>query len=119
MSASTPATTLSPTREADRREDVALLAVDVVEQREPRRAVRIVLDRRHPRRHVVLVATEIDDTIAPLVAAAAMARGDATAVVAAAATCGAARAALGSGLSRVISAKSKPVRKRRPGDVGL
>ena len=37
-----------PDLQADRREDVALLAVRVLEQRDARRAVRIVLDRRRP-----------------------------------------------------------------------
>ena len=38
--------TVSPTCEAVGREDVALLAVRVVEERDARRAVRVVLDRR-------------------------------------------------------------------------
>src|SRR5262249_50631938 len=61
------------------REDVALLAVGVMEERDARRAVRIVLDRRDDRRHADLVALEVDDAVAALVAAAAEARGDAPA----------------------------------------
>src|SRR6185295_9844677 len=66
------------------REDVGLLAVSVVEQRNTRRAVRIVLDGGHHRGHTDLLATEVDDAIAALVAAATEAAGDATVVVAAA-----------------------------------
>src|SRR5207302_6235399 len=69
----------------DRREDVALLAVDVVEERQARRAVRIVLDGSNARGDVLLVAAEVDDPVAPLVAAAAMAQRDAAVVVAPAA----------------------------------
>ena len=46
--------------EADRLQDVALLAVGVVQQRDARRAVRIVFDGRNLRRNSVLVAAEID-----------------------------------------------------------
>src|SRR4051812_9988114 len=70
--------------DAGRREDVALEAVRVVQQRDARRAVRVVLDRGHLRRHAVLGALEVDDAIAALVAAALVARRDATRVVAAA-----------------------------------
>ena len=48
MSAVFAEMTSSPTVEALRREDVALLAVRVVEQRDARGAVRVVLDRRRP-----------------------------------------------------------------------
>ena len=57
--------------QADRLQDVALLAVGVGQQRDARRAVRVVLDRRHLRRNVALVALEVDDAVHPLVAAAA------------------------------------------------
>ena len=67
-----------------RRDDVALLAVGVVQQRDARRAVRVVLDVRHPGRHAVLVALEVDHPVAALVAAALVTRGDAAVVVAAA-----------------------------------
>src|SRR5262249_21910001 len=66
------------------REDVALLAVGVMEERDAGAPVRIVLDRRHHRRHADLVALEVDDAVAALVAAAAEARGDAAVDVAAA-----------------------------------
>src|SRR6266498_3974964 len=57
------------------------LAAAVVEQRDARRAVRIVLDARDPRRDPVLVAAEIDLPVAALVAAPDPARGDVAAVV--------------------------------------
>src|SRR3954447_12529534 len=67
-----------------RREDVALLAVLVVEQRDPGGAVRVVLDVSDPRRHAVLVVpTEVDQTVGPLVAAALVPGRDAPGVVAA------------------------------------
>jgi hypothetical protein len=44
------------------RQDVALLAVQVVQQRDPRRyPIRVVLDVGHLRRHAVLVPAEIHD----------------------------------------------------------
>src|ERR1700733_4349662 len=65
------------------REDVALLAVAVVQQREPRRAVGVVLDRGDLRRNRVLGALEIDDAVLLAVAAAFVARRDVAVVVAA------------------------------------
>src|SRR5882672_2515183 len=62
---------------ADRPEDVALLAVGVVEQRDARRAVGVVFDRRHLGRHAVLVAPPVDDPQTLLVAAPAVPRGHA------------------------------------------
>src|SRR5262249_61933511 len=53
-----------------RPEDVALLAVRVVQEREAGRAVRVVLDGRHLGRDVRLVAAEIHEAVAALVAAA-------------------------------------------------
>src|SRR5579885_1215336 len=67
-----------------RREDIALVAVGIMQQGQVGRAVGIVLERRHHRRHAVAVAFEIDDPQAPLMPAAAMARGHAAEVVAAA-----------------------------------
>ena len=55
-----------PDLEAEGREDVALLAVRVVQQRDVRRAVRIVFDRRHARGHAELVALEVDHAVAAL-----------------------------------------------------
>src|SRR6185295_4772021 len=67
------------------REDVALLAVGVVEQRDVRRPVRVVLDRGDLRRHAVLaVALEVDLAVQPLGAATAVTRGLAAVGVAAA-----------------------------------
>src|SRR5689334_635272 len=68
-------------REAGRGEDVALLTVGVVEERDARRPVRIVLDRRDGRGHAVLVALEVDDPVEALVAATAVAGRDAAEVV--------------------------------------
>src|SRR5690606_17851373 len=67
-----------------RGEDVGLLAVEVVEQRDAGVAVRVVLDGRDLRRHAVLVPAEVDDAVARLVAAAAVAGGLAAEGVAAA-----------------------------------
>src|SRR5690606_26852234 len=68
-----------------RRDDVALLAVGVVQQRDARGAVGVVLDVRDLGRHAVLVVTtEVDDTVGALVTAALVARRDTAGVVAAA-----------------------------------
>ena len=93
-------------RQAVGREDVALLAVHVVEQRDARRAVRVVLDGRDLGGDADLVPLPVDDAVALLVAAAAEARGDAAVVVAAAG----ARLVLGEragARSLVISLKSE------------
>ena len=63
-------------------QDVALLAVHIVQKRDARAAVRVVLDGRNLGGHAVLVALEVDDAVTALVAAALMARGDAAVVVA-------------------------------------
>jgi len=99
-------------------EDVALLAVEIVEQRDAGVAVRVVLDRRDLGRHAVLVAVEVDDPVRPLVASAAVAGGLA-AVAVAAAGLRAGTTSERSGRSRVISAKSETVWNRRPGLVGF
>src|SRR5260221_9504741 len=59
----------------ERGEDVALLAVAVVDQGDARRAVGVVLDGGDLAGHVELVALEVDDPVQLLVAAAAMADG--------------------------------------------
>src|SRR5205814_6993158 len=61
-----------------RRDDVALLAVPVHEERETRGSVRVVLDRGHTCGHAVLVALEVHLPVIALLAAATMARRDAT-----------------------------------------
>src|SRR5918995_1376990 len=58
--------------EAVRQDHVALLTIAVMEQPDPRRAVRVVLDRRDAGRHVELVALEVDPAVMLLLAAAAM-----------------------------------------------
>src|SRR5699024_1740606 len=61
-----------------RGQDVTLLAVGVVQQRDACGAVRVVLDVRDLGRDTVLVvATEVDDAVGALVTAAAVAGGDA------------------------------------------
>jgi hypothetical protein len=76
ISASGPDISLSPRATPSGADDVALLAVGVVQQRDPRRAVRVVLDVCDRRRHAVLVPAEVDHPVPALVAAALMARGD-------------------------------------------
>src|SRR5690606_15549399 len=67
-----------------RRDDVALLAVEVVQQRDARGAVGVVLDVSDLGVHAVLViATEVDDAVLALVATTDVAGGDAALVVAA------------------------------------
>ncbi len=58
--------------QAHRLQNVALLAVGIVQQRDSRRTVRIVFDGRHLGRDSRLVAPEIDRPVAPRVPAAAM-----------------------------------------------
>src|SRR5690606_18675088 len=57
------------------RQDVALLAVEVVQQRDAARTVGVVLDRRDDGGDAVLVAPEVDDPVPLLVAAATVAGG--------------------------------------------
>src|SRR6266436_546632 len=68
--------------QALRRQDVALLAVTVVQQRDAGRPVRVVLDARDPRRNAELVAPEIDAAVLPLVPAAHIPARDVALVVA-------------------------------------
>src|SRR5436190_2386660 len=63
-------------------QDVGLLAVDVVQQRDVGRPVGVVLDRRDAGGHAVLGALEVDLAIQPLGATAAVAGGLAAVVVA-------------------------------------
>src|SRR4051812_27864037 len=68
--------------QAKGRQDIALLAVGVMDQGDARRAVRIVLNRRDFAGDPQLVALEVDDPVEALVAAAPVPRRDATLVVA-------------------------------------
>src|SRR5690606_5355240 len=71
--------------QATRRENVALLAVRVVQERDARGAVGVVLDVRDLRRHAVLVVTtEVDHSVGALVATALVADGHTTGIVTAA-----------------------------------
>ena len=54
-----------------RRQDVALLAVSVMQEGDAGRTVRVVLDGRDLRRDAILVALPVDDAIATLVATTA------------------------------------------------
>src|SRR5665647_322754 len=71
--------------QALRRQDVGQLAVLILDQRDERRAIRIVFQPLDDRRHIELGAAEVDAAIGLLVAAAAETRSDAAVVVAAAA----------------------------------
>ena len=82
ISASGPDISVSPCLHALRREDVALLAVGVVQQRDARAPVRVVLDVRDLGGHAVLVPLEVDHAVAVLVPAAVVARRDAAVDVA-------------------------------------
>src|SRR5215208_785273 len=64
---------------------VALLSVRVLDERDARRAVGIVLDLTHRRRLAEAVAPEVDDPVLPLVPTTDAAHGDVPVVVAAAA----------------------------------
>ena len=68
--------------QADGRDDVALLAVLVLHQRDVGAAVGIVLQTQDGGFHIHLVALEVDDAVLALLAAAAMADGDAAVAVA-------------------------------------
>src|ERR1700694_3494622 len=63
-------------RQTDRGQDVALLAIGVGQQRDPRAPVRVVFDRADGRRDVQLVALEVDDPVELAVATTLMADGD-------------------------------------------
>ena len=65
-------------------QDVALFAVDVMEQGDMRGAVRVVFDAGDLGRDVYLIPPEVDDAEEPLVAAAALPGGHPAEVVSAA-----------------------------------
>ena len=110
----------SPTPRRSRREDVRLLAVRVLEQRDARRAVRVVLDRRRPSAGTpVFLRLKSIDAVALLVATAAEPRRDAAVVVAAGRSRSCARAGSSRARDFVISPKSCVDMPRRPGEVGL
>ena len=69
--------------ETDRSEDVAALAVGILDQRDVGAAVGVVLQAEDLRLDVALVALEVDDAVLLPVAAAVMTNGDAAVVVAA------------------------------------
>src|SRR3990172_10707593 len=61
---------LLPDLKAGRGNDVPLLAVRIIKESDPCRAIRIVLDRRNLGRHPCLVPAEIDEAIHLFVSAA-------------------------------------------------
>jgi hypothetical protein len=87
-------------------------------QRNARRAVGIVLDRRHPPRHSVLLALEVDQAQLLLVAAALMADGQVARVAASARALARRQSGL-CGLSVVRSSLTSVVWKRSVGVIGL
>ncbi|CDN41036.1 Uncharacterized NAD(FAD)-dependent dehydrogenase [Paenibacillus sp. P22] len=66
---------------AFRRDDVALLAIDVVDQSDVRSTVRIVFDRRYAAFDAVFGPLEVDDAVFALVSAAVVTNRDFTLVV--------------------------------------
>ena len=90
--------------QALRVKDVALLAVNVVQQSDTSGAVRVVLDGSDLCRHAVLVALEVDDAVTTLHAAALVTDGDVTVVVATRLLRFSGASRDFSGLSQVISA---------------
>ena len=68
--------------QAHRSDDVTLLAIQVRNQRNIRRAIRIVFDLGDASGYAILVTLEIDHPIETLVAATASSHGDAPIVVA-------------------------------------
>src|SRR6185369_6704327 len=91
-------------RNALRCEDVALLTVDVVQQRDVRGAVGVVLDVRDLGVDAVLVvATEVDHAVGALVATTLVPGGDASVRVAAA---------------RAVQRANQRLLRRRPSDLG-
>src|SRR5690606_81182 len=64
-----------------RRDDVATLAIGVLQQSDVSSTVRIVFDTLNGGRNAILVATEVDQTIVLLVTTADVASGDAAVVV--------------------------------------
>ena len=97
-----------------RGQDVALLAVGIVQEGDARVAIGVVLDGGHAGRHPVLVAAEVDDAVLLLVPAAAVARRLAAVVVAPART-GVGRE---QGLLRVITGDLGEVRDRLEATAG-
>jgi hypothetical protein len=96
-----------------RGDDVALGAINVVQEGDASRAVRIVLDFGNAGVDAVLVvATEVDQTVLALVATTLVTGGGPPFL-------GSGRTNDFSGVDRVISVKSATLEPRRPGVVGL
>src|SRR5205807_8272082 len=71
-----------PDLQTERRNNVTLLTIGIIEQRDVGRAVRVIFDGGDFGRNARLVALEIDNAILALVAAAATPHGDVAVVVA-------------------------------------
>src|SRR5215211_3318593 len=71
--------------QAKRRQNIALLAVSIVQQGDPRAAIRIVLNARDFGRHAVLIALEVDNPVSALGATTTMPHSHAALIVAPAA----------------------------------
>src|SRR5690242_9844827 len=97
-----------PDLQAVGEEHVALLPVPVVEQADPRGAVRVVLDGRETGGHAELVALEVDPPVVGLLSAAAMADGQPALVVPA-------RAALHRLEERLVRLVGRDLLERRAG----
>jgi hypothetical protein len=67
--------------EADRLQDIPLLAVEVVQQSNASISVWVVLNRGYPSRDPILVATEVDNPIGLLVTTTAVPTSDSSIVV--------------------------------------
>lgn len=69
--------------EALRGDDIALLAALVLDERDVRRTVGVVLEGQDGRGNTLHIALEVDDAVFPAVGTAAVADGDAAGIVAA------------------------------------
>jgi hypothetical protein len=105
----------APDLQAGRRQNVALLAVHVMQQRDARAAVGIVLNRRDAGRDTVLVALEIDLAIGLLVPAAAEPRRNPAGAVERPPVARLPATRLFSGFCLVMSSRETTVWKRRVG----
>ena len=119
ISACSPELIVVANLQTERREDIALLAVGVVDESDASRAVGIVFDSGDFARDAELVALEIDDAIELLVPAATMACGDAARCCCGHPISSGRQAATSQASLFVISSKVATLMIRRPGEVGL
>ena len=119
MSACGPDITTSPGLSPSGRDDVALLAVPVVEQRDARGAARVVLDPHHLGGDAELLAPEVHVAEHALVPAAPVPHGDPAVDVPAIGARVLGESRLFSGVFLVISSLVRSVMYRRAGEVGF